>query len=66
MRLPFNDFCYGCRSTEEEETLVRFLCQCPSLARHRYRLFGTSLLVSLKELSSIDIKDIVLYIELFG
>ena len=22
MRLPFNDFCCGCRSTEEEETIV--------------------------------------------
>ena len=38
MQLPFNDFCSGCRSTEEEETVIYFLCQCPFLARCSYRL----------------------------
>ena len=47
MSLPFNDFCRGCRSIEEEETVFHFLCQCPSLARYRYRLFGSPFLVSL-------------------
>ena len=28
MRHPFNEFCRGCRSAEEEETVVHFLCQC--------------------------------------
>ena len=65
-RLPLNDVCRGCRSTEEEEAIVPLLCQCPSLARHRYRLFGSSFLVSLTELSSIDIKDLASYIELSG
>ena len=40
MRLPFNDFYYGCISDVEEETVIYFLCQCSSLARCRYRLFG--------------------------
>ena len=56
MRIAFNDFCRECRSTEKEETVVHFLYQCPSLARHKYRLFGSSFLVSLTELSSLDIK----------
>ena len=47
MRLPINDFCRGCRSAAEEDTVVRFFCQCPSLARCRNRLFGYSFLVSL-------------------
>ena len=42
MGLPFNDFFRGCRCLEEEETILHFLCQCPSslgvnigyLARH--------------------------------
>lgn len=66
MRLPFNDFCRGCRSAEEEETVIHFLCQCPSLARCRYRLFGSPFLVSLTELSSIDVKDIASFIKLSG
>ena len=45
MRLPFNDFCRGCRSAEEEETVILFLCQCPSLTRCRYRLSGSAFLV---------------------
>ena len=52
MRLPFNNFCRGYRSAEEEETVIQFLCQCPSLATCRYRLFGSPFLVSLTELSS--------------
>ena len=57
MRLPFNDFCCGCRSTEEEETVIHSFCQYPSLARHGYRLFGSSFFGSLTELFSINIKD---------
>ena len=40
MQLPFNDFCCGCRSAEEEIVIV-FLCQWTSLSRCRYRLFGS-------------------------
>ena len=54
--------CRGCRSAEEEETVIQFLCQCPYLARCRYRLFSSPTLISLTELSSIDIKDIALFI----
>ena len=50
MRLPFNDFYHG----------------CPSLARCRYMLFGSPFLVSLTELSFIDIKDIASFIKLSG
>ena len=39
IRLPFNDFCRGCRSTEEKDTVIYFLCQCPSFASYRHRLF---------------------------
>ena len=31
--LPFNDFCLGCRSAKEEETVICFLCQCLILLR---------------------------------
>ena len=41
-------------------------CQCLSLARCRYRLFGIPFLVSFTELSSIDIKDIASFIKLSG
>ena len=51
-----HDFCRGCRSAEEEETVIHFLC--PPLATCRYRLFGSTILVSLTELSSIDVKYI--------
>ena len=44
MRLPLNDFCHGCRSAEKEENVIHFLCQCPSLSRCRYRLFGSPFL----------------------
>ena len=64
MRLPFNDFCQGCRSAEEEDIFVHFLCQCPSLSSCRYRLFDSSFLVSLMELSFIDINEIVTFIKL--
>ena len=43
-----------------------FLCPCPSLARCRYRLFGSSTLVSLTEISSIDVNDIAQFIKLSG
>ena len=66
MRLLFNDFCRGYNSTKKEETVVHFLCHCPSFARHRCRLFGSSFFVSLTELSSIDIKDIAGYIGISG
>ena len=66
MGLTFNDFYSGFRSLEEEETVVHFLCQCPFLARHKYRLFGSSFLISLTELSPIDINDIPSYIEISG
>ena len=47
MRLPFNDLCRGSRSSEQEEFVIHFLYQCPSLARCRYMLFGSSTLVNL-------------------
>ena len=40
MQLPLNGFCHECRSAEEEETVVHFLWQCPSLAICRYRVSG--------------------------
>ena len=52
-------------SGKDEET-IHFLCQCPSLARCRYRLFGSPAVVHLTKLSSIDVKDIALFIKLFG
>ena len=64
MRLSFNDFCRGRKFAKEEKTVIHFLCQCPSLSRYRYRLFGSTFLVSLTKLSSIDVKDIASYIVL--
>ena len=66
MALPFNDFYRGCRSAEEEKVVMHFLHQCPSLTRCRYRLFVSSFLRSLTELSSNDIKDIASYMKLSG
>ena len=51
MPLPFNDFCLGCRSAKEEQIVIHFLCQCLSLARHRYWLFGFPFFVSFAKLS---------------
>ena len=53
---PFSDFCW----------LQKSLCQWPFLARSTYRLFGSSFLVSLTELSSIDVKCITSFIKLSG
>ena len=64
MRLPFNNFCRWCRSAEEEETVIYFLCQFPSHAWCRYRVFGSPFLVNLMEQSSININDIASYIKL--
>ena len=50
-------YCCGCISDEEEESVMHILCQYP---------IGTSLLVSLMEISSIDIKDIALLIKISG
>ena len=58
MQLLSNDFCRECRSLEEEETAIHFLCHCPSLARCRYKLFGCPILVNLTELSFMDVKGI--------
>ena len=66
MRLLCSDFYRGYRSAEEEEIVIHFICQCPSLTRCRCRLFGSSFLVRLMKLSSIVIKDIASYIELSG
>ena len=63
---PFNNIYRGCRFTEEEETVIHFLCQRPSLARQRYTVFGASFLARLTELSSSDIKDLVSYIQHSG
>ena len=52
MRLPFNNFCREYSSAEKQETVIHFLCQCPSLARCRFRLFGSPALVSFTDLSS--------------
>ena len=65
MQLPLNDYCRVCKSAEEEETVIHVLCQCPFLSRCIYhRLFGSPFLVSLTELSSIDVKDIGSFIKL--
>ena len=45
-------------SVDEEGTIIHFLCQCSSLARFRFRLIGSTILISLMELSPIDSKDI--------
>ena len=63
MRLLFNDFYGGSRCAEEETSVIYFICQWPSLARCRYRIFGSPFLVSLTELPAIDIKDIASYID---
>ena len=63
-RLLFNDFCYGCRSTEEKETAIHFLYQCPFIAWYRHRLFGSPTHVSLTELSSLDVKNIASFVKL--
>ena len=35
MRLPFNDFCHGCRSAEEEESVIHFFrAEIDCLALH--------------------------------
>ena len=61
-RLAFNNFCRGSKFAEVEETVMHFLFQFPSLSRRRYSLFGSPFIVSLTELSSIDIKGIASYI----
>ena len=66
MRPPFNNYCPGCRSADEEETVIHFLCKCISLARCRYMLLSSLALVSLTELSSIDVKDIASFIKLLA
>ena len=58
MQFPLNDFRRGSRSAEEKETVIEFICQCPSLARCIYRLFGSPILISLTEVLPIDVKDI--------
>ena len=58
MKFTFNEFCSGYRPFEEEKTIIYFLCQRPFVARCRYRLFGSPILVSITELSSIDVKNI--------
>ena len=66
IQLPFNDFCQEYRSAEEEETILQFHWQCPSLGWCKYRLFGSPFLVSLVELSSFNIKYIASFIKLSG
>ena len=39
---------------------MHFLYQCPSLSRHRYRLFRSPILVSLMAISCIDAREIKL------
>ena len=60
---PSNDFCHRRKSAEEEYYVIHFLCQWPSLASCKYRLFGSPILFSLTELSSIDVKDIASFIK---
>ena len=60
MQLRFNDFCCRCRSAEKEETIINFLCQFLSLAR----LIVSLILVTLTELSAIDVKDIASFVKL--
>ena len=50
-----------CGYAEEKESVIHFLSQCPFLARCRY---GSPTLVSLTELSSIDVKDIASFMKL--
>ena len=61
--LSSNDYCRVCGSAEEEKT-INFLLQCTFLARRRFRLFDSLILVRLMELTPIDIKDIASYIKL--
>ena len=56
-RLPINDFCRRCRSAKEEETVIHFLCLLLC------KLFGSPFLISLTDLSSIDVKDIPSFIK---
>ena len=62
----FYNFCRGCRSAEEENFLFHFVCQCPFLARCRYKLFGSPFLASLTEPLSINMKAIASFIKLSG
>ena len=62
MQLLFNDFCHGCRFSEEEETVVSYFCQCPSLTRCRFRLFDSLIYISLMMISFINVQPrVILY-----
>ena len=55
------------QTVEEEETVIHFFCQCPSLAECSNRLFGSPpFLVSLTDLACIDIKHIASFFKLIA
>jgi ribonuclease HI len=53
-----HDYCRGCRDEEEEETILHYLCTCPSLAQHRLNYLGTRILCDLTDLSRVSVRDI--------
>ena len=64
LQLPSKDFCRG--DPRAEFFVIHFLCQCPSLVRCRFRLFGPSFCVNLTEFPSVYIKCMDSFIELLG
>lgn len=60
--IPFNTFCRSCREVGAKETLTHFLCECPALARTRYRFLGSPFLGDLKDISKVNIHDIIQFL----
>ena len=64
LNLPFNPICRSCQAEGAKESLFHYLCECPGLARARLRSFGKPFLQQIKEISDIEIKDLLLYLDL--
>ena len=64
--LSTRDYCRSCESEEELETVSHLLCDCPALARTRFKFLGNNMLGCLNDVSNLEIAKLVGFIKRSG
>ena len=64
--VPTHDFCRSCKDIEEEETVEHFLCNCPALAKTRFKLLGAPFFDNLSELKDTTPRQLAHFINISG
>ena len=64
--LVFNSVCRSCKQPDNEETIEHFLCKCPALGHLRFRTLGHYITEDFREMSSVSLYSLLLFIKNSG